>query len=83
MEFTIKCFFILFTLGISFISSLIAHQKGYNFINWFLLSLFWGIIGLIILTYSDKKGEHDILAKVLWSIIFIPIYIVYRYIFMN
>lgn len=77
MEFVVIFFFVLFILGISIATTVLAYRKGYNFVNWFFLSLFWGIVGLIILAYLNPlerdKGERDILVKVLWSIVFIPI----------
>lgn len=77
MEFVVIFFSVLFVLGISIATAVLAYRKRYNFVNWFFLSLFWGIVALLILVYLNplerEKGERDILVKVLWSIVFIPI----------
>ncbi|GCB33937.1 hypothetical protein KGMB02408_39420 [Bacteroides faecalis] len=48
MELIVGFFCILFALGIS-IATILASRKGRNSVNWFFLSLFWGIVGLIVL----------------------------------
>lgn len=69
--------FIVFALGISIATAVLAPQKGRNSINWFFLSLFWGVVGLVILACSKhlerEKEESDTLSKVLWTIVLIPL----------
>lgn len=69
--------FLVFALGISIATAVLAPQKGRNSINWFFLSLFWGVVGLVILACSKhlerEKGESDTLSKVLWIIVLIPL----------
>lgn len=69
MELIVGFFCILFALGISIATAVLASRKGRNSVNWFLLSLFWGIVGLIVLACSKQlereKGESDTLVKVL------------------
>jgi hypothetical protein len=76
MELLVGFFCILFALGISIATAVLASRKGRNSVNWFFLSLFWGIVGLIVLACSKhverEKGESDTLVKVLWSIMLIP-----------
>lgn len=81
----IVCFFcILFALGISIATAVLASRKGRNSVNWFFLSLFWGIVGLIVLACSkhleSEKGESDTLVKVLWTIVLVPL-VLFAYIF--
>ena len=77
MELIVGFFCILFALGISIATAVLASRKGRNSINWFFLSLFWGIVGLIVLACSKQlereKGECDTLVKVLWTIVLIPL----------
>lgn len=77
MEFIVGFFCILFALGISIATAVLAFRKGRNSVNWFFLSIFWGIVGLIVLACSKhlerEKGESDTLVKVLWSIVLIPL----------
>jgi hypothetical protein len=77
MELIVGFFCILFALGISIATAVLASRKGRNSVNWFFLSLFWGIIGLIVLACSKhlerEKGESDTLVKVLWTIVLIPL----------
>lgn len=77
MELIVGFFCILFALGIPIATAVLASRKGRNSVNWFLLSLFWGIVGLIVLACSKQlereKGERDTLVKVLWSIVLIPL----------
>lgn len=77
MELIVGFFCILFALGISIATAVLASRKGRNSVNWFLLSLFWGIVGLIVLACSKQlereKGERDTFVKVLWSIVLIPL----------
>lgn len=69
MELFVGLFCILCGLGISIATSALASRKGRNSVNWFFLSIFWGIVGLIILACSKhlerEKGERDTLVKVL------------------
>lgn len=84
MELIVGFFCILFALGISIATAVLASRKGRNSVNWFFLSLFWGIVGLIVLACSRhlerEKGESDTLVKVLWIIVLIPL-ILFAYIF--
>ncbi len=77
MELFVGFFCILCGLGISIATAVLASRKGRNSVNWFFLSIFWGIVGLIVLACSkqlDKeKGERDTLVKVLWTIVLIPL----------
>lgn len=77
MELFVGLFCILYGLGISIATAVLASRKGRNSVNWFFLSIFWGIVGLIVLACSkqlDKeKGESDTLVKVLWTIVLIPL----------
>lgn len=77
MELIVGFFCILFALSIPIATAVLASRKGRNSVNWFLLSLFWGIVGLIVLACSKQlereKGERDTLVKVLWSIVLIPL----------
>lgn len=77
MELFVGFFCILCGLGISIATAVLASRKGRNSVNWFFLSIFWGIIGLIVLACSKQlereKGESDTLVKVLWSIVLIPL----------
>ena len=58
MELIVGFFCILFALGISIATAVLASRKGRNSVNWFLLSLFWGIVGLIVLACS-KQLERE------------------------
>jgi hypothetical protein len=84
MELIVGFFCILFALGISIATAVLASRKGRNSVNWFFLSLFWGIVGLIVLACSKhlerEKGESDTLVKVLWTIVLIPL-VLFAYIF--
>lgn len=77
MELFVGLFCILCALGISIATAVLASRKGRNSVNWFFLSLFWGIVGLIVLACSKhlerEKGESDTLVKVLWTIVLIPL----------
>lgn len=84
MELIVGFFCILFALGISIATAVLASRKGRNSVNWFFLSLFWGIVGLIVLACSKhlerEKGESDTLVKVLWTIVLIPL-VLFAYVF--
>lgn len=77
MEVIVGFFCLLCGIGISIATAVLASRKGRNSVNWFFLSVFWGIIGLIVLACSrrlDKElEESDTLAKVLWLIVLIPL----------
>lgn len=77
MELSVGLFCILCKLGISIATAILASRKGRNSVNWFFLSIFWGIVGLIVLACSKhlerEKGESDTLVKVLWTIVLIPL----------
>ena len=51
-------------------------RKNRNPVNWFFVSCFWGIIGLIVLACSEKLNkeeyESDTLVTVMWLILLIP-----------
>lgn len=70
---------LVFKIAIIIATVMLAKRKGRNGLNWFFLSLFWGVLGLIILACADKinreEGDRDTLAKVLWIIVVIPIII--------
>lgn len=70
---------LIFKIAIIIATVMLAKRKGRNGLNWFFLSLFWGVLGLIILACADKinreEGDRDTLAKVLWIIVVIPIII--------
>ena len=80
MELIVGFFCIMFALGFSIATVVLASRKGRNPVNWFFLSIFWGLVGLIILACSkhvDKeKGEKDTLVKVLWVITLIPVVLI-------
>lgn len=44
MELIVGFFCILFALGISIATAVLASRKGRNSVNRFFLSLFWGIV---------------------------------------
>lgn len=70
---------LVFKIAVIIATIVLAKRKGRNGLNWFFLSLFWGVLGLIILACADRinreEGERDTLAKVLWIIVIIPIII--------
>jgi uncharacterized membrane protein len=69
---------LFFGIGFTIATTVLASAKNRNVVNWFLLSLFWGVVGLIILICSKKleDDESDTLSKVLWFITFIPILLI-------
>ena len=77
MELIVSFFCILFALGISIATAVLASRKGRNSVNWFFLSLFWGIVGLIVLACSKhlerEKGESDTLGlSCLYRLYYLP-----------
>ena len=75
MEVLVILFGLLFALGIA-IAAALASRKNRNPVNWFFVSCFWGIIGLIVLACSEKLNkeeyESDTLVTVMWLILLIP-----------
>ena len=58
-------------------SAILAKRRGRNAWNWFFLTCFYGIFGLLFLACSKtiNQGEYresDTLAKVLWWVFLIP-----------
>ena len=58
-------------------SAILAKRRGRNAWNWFFLTCFWGIFGLLFLACSRtiNQGEYkesDTLSKVLWAVFLIP-----------
>lgn len=58
-------------------SAILAKRHGRNAWNWFFLTCFWGIFGLLFLACSRtiNQGEYkesDTLSKVLWTVFLIP-----------
>ena len=76
--------FAVFNLLWAILSAVLATRRGRNAWNWFFLSCFYGILGFLLLVCSRtiNQGEYkesDTMAKVLWTIFFIPIIIVIMY----
>lgn len=76
--------FAVFNLLWAILSAVLATRRGRNACNWFFLTCFYGIFGLLFLACSKtiNQGEYrdsDTLSKVLWTIFFIPIIIVIMY----
>lgn len=71
--------FAVFNLLWAILSAVLATRRGRNAWNWFFLTCFYGIFGLLILACSktlNTQGakESDSLAKILWLIVaIIPI----------
>lgn len=73
--------FAVFNLLWAILSAVLATRRGRNAWNWFFLTCFYGIFGLLFLACSKtiNQGEYresDTLAKVLWGIFLIPATIV-------
>lgn len=69
--------FAVFNLLWAVLSVVLATRRGRNAWNWFFLSCFYGIFGLLFLACSRtiNQGEYresDTLAKVLWWVFLIP-----------
>ncbi len=69
--------FAVFNLLWAILSAVLATRRGRNAWNWFFLSCFYGILGLLFLVCSKtiNQGEYresDTLAKVLWWVFLIP-----------
>ena len=69
--------FAVFNLLWAILSAVLATRRGRNAWNWFFLTCFWGIFGLLFLACSKtiNQGEYresDTLAKVLWWVFLIP-----------
>ena len=76
MEVLVILIGLLFALGIAVAAAALASRKNRNPVNWFFVSCFWGIIGLIVLACSEKLNkeeyESDTLVTVMWLILLIP-----------
>lgn len=69
--------FAVFNLLWAVLSAVLATRRGRNAWNWFFLTCFYGIFGLLFLACSRtiNQGEYhesDTLAKVLWWVFLIP-----------
>ena len=69
--------FAVFNLLWAILSAVLATRRGRNAWNWFFLTCFYGIFGLLFLACSRtiNQGEYkesDTLSKVLWIMFFIP-----------
>lgn len=69
--------FAVFNLLWAVLSAVLATRRGRNAWNWFFLTCFYGIFGLLFLACSQtiNQGEYresDTLAKVLWWVFLIP-----------
>ena len=76
--------FAVFNLLWAILSAVLATRRGRNAWNWFFLTCFYGIFGLLFLACSRtiNQGEYresDTLSKVLWTIFFIPIIVIIIY----
>lgn len=73
--------FALFNLLWAILSAVLATRRGRNAWNWFFLTCFYGIFGLLFLACSrtinqGECKESDTLSKVLWIMFFIPVILV-------
>lgn len=73
--------FAVFNLLWAILSAVLATRRGRNAWNWFFLTCFYGIFGLLFLACSRtiNQGEYkesDTLSKILWTMFFIPIILV-------
>ena len=78
--FLIWAVFAAFNLLWAALSAVLAKRRGRNAWNWFFLSFFYGIFGLIFLACSKTLNrteyrESDTLSKVLWFLFFLPLII--------
>lgn len=69
--------FAVFNLLWAILSAVLATRRGRNACNWFFLTCFYGIFGLLFLACSKtiNQGEYrdsDTLSKILWTIFLIP-----------
>ena len=69
--------FAAFNISWAIFSAILAKRRGRNSWNWFFLTCFYGIFGLLFLACSKtiNQGEYresDTLAKVLWWVFLIP-----------
>lgn len=69
--------FAAFNILWAIFSAILAKRRGRNAWNWFFLTCFYGIFGLLFLACSKtiNQGEYresDTLAKVLWWVFLIP-----------
>lgn len=73
--------FAVFNLLWAILSAVLATRRGRNAWNWFFLTCFYGIFGLLFLACSRtiNQGEYrdsDTLSKVLWTVFLIPVIII-------
>ena len=59
MEVLVILIGLLFALGIAIAAAALASRKNRNPVNWFFVSCFWGIIGLIVLACSEKLNKEE------------------------
>ena len=69
--------FAVFNLLWAILAAILATRRGRNAWNWFFLTCFYGIFGLLFLACSKtiNQGEYyesDTLSKVLWLIFIVP-----------
>lgn len=69
--------FATFNILWAIFSAILAKRRGRNAWNWFFLTCFYGIFGLLFLACSRtiNQGEYresDTLSKVLWLVFLIP-----------
>lgn len=69
--------FAAFNILWAIFSAILAKRRGRNAWNWFFLTCFYGIFGLLFLACSRtiNQGEYresDTLSKVLWLVFLIP-----------
>ena len=73
--------FAAFNILWAILSAVLATRRGRNPWNWFFLTCFYGIFGLLFLACSKiiNQGEYhesDTLSKVLWWVFIIPTMII-------
>lgn len=78
--FLIWAAFAAFNLLWAVLSAILAKRRGRNAWNWFFLSCFYGIFGILFLACSktinnNEYRESDTLSKVLWFLFCFPLII--------
>ena len=63
------------------LSAILTTRRGRNAWNWFFLTFFYGLFGLLALACSKTinqggKREGDNLSKVLWAAVIVPIILI-------